>query len=517
MSLSAELEGLAKFDISSLFDVSLDMLCLRDMQGRFVKLNRAWETTLGHSVGDLEGAELLPLIHPGDIAPTRSRMAHADLDGEVIGFVNRYRRRDGSYRHLEWRARRIAGVVFGVARDVSDRLALEAKLRAAEDARRELLAEMDRELRNSLNGVADVTSACGRTELVPVQHEMIRRITTSREKLNRLVSALDAFGSESARFALDLEAFNAPGRVTVGSGRAAPDGRIPPSAVEAQAGPSAAALRSRPNFQRAVRRWALDTLRHVDAYPTYHRNFRDFPSEIVGRLAIYLDHTTGLHLRGLQALGARTGLISAGRTAALMLRMQDIQFIEPAEPFRNGRAWRYRALPIMMESFAERVMVDLRSAALIDPALAALVDGPAHGGRSAGALLAAFADVLLEAPAAGTPAGPPPLNGAPFMAMGGLIALSVAAEAMERNGETWEGPLEITLASYARRFEVSRAHVRRVLQRLEPCGLAHMEDRSHHLLVTSRFRESIEIYCATVFDTALRAIVRLGDGKALSG
>jgi hypothetical protein len=65
-----------------------------------------------------------------------------------------------------------------------------------------------------------------------------------------------------------------------------------------------------------------------------------------------------------------------------------------------------------------------------------------------------------------------PLNGVRFMAMGELIALSVAAEAMGRHGETWEGPPEIALASYARRFEVSRAQVRRVLLALEPCGLA---------------------------------------------
>ena len=48
-----------------------------------------------------------------------------------MGFVNRYRRRDGRYRHLEWRARRMGEVVFGVARDVTDRLA-----RRGEAARR---------------------------------------------------------------------------------------------------------------------------------------------------------------------------------------------------------------------------------------------------------------------------------------------------------------------------------------------------------------------------------------------
>ena len=509
MSLSAEPEGLAGLDVASLFDVSLDMLCIRDMQGRFVKLNRAWETTLGYSVGGLEGTALLPLIHPEDVILTRSRMAHADLDGEIMGFVNRYRCRDGCYRHFEWRACRTGEVVFGVARDVTDRLAVEAKLRAAAEARRELLAEMDREIRKSLNGVVDLESALSQTELTPAQQEMVRDITTSREMLDRLVSALDASESEIARAAFDTKAFDTLERLTPPCGRAAPDGPAQPSVVEARAGSAVEALRSRPNLQHAVRQWALDTLGHFDACPAYHRNFRDFPSEVLGFLAIYLDHADGLHQRSLQALSHKTGFISPGRAAALMLRMQDIQFIEPAEAFRTGRARRYRPLPLMVRSFADRVLVDLRSAALIDPAIAATVEDLTQDAQQTGALLTGYAEVLLEDPVVRNALEGRPLNGVQFMAMGKLIALSVAAEAMERHGETWEGPLEIALTAYARRFEVSRAHVRRVLQALEPLGLARVEDHPRRLLVTRRFRKSVETYYAAVFETALRVIDRL--------
>ena len=508
--LGAEPEGLAGLDVSSLFDVSLDMLCIRDMQGRFVKLNRAWETTLGYSVGDLEGAALLTLIHPEDVIMTRSRMAHADLDGEILGFVNRYRRRDGCYRHLEWRARRMGGVVFGVARDVTDRLATEAKLRAAAEARRELLAEMDREIRKSLTGVVGVISALGRTDLTPAQHELVGRITRSSERLDLLVSdALDASRTETAPAALDMVTFNPLEPVALQCGRAAPNEPVPPPVIEAGTGASLEALRPTPHFRRAVRQWALGALRHFDAWPAYHRNFRDLPSQALGFLAIYLAQTDGLHQRGLQALGHKTGFTSAGRAAALMLRMQDIQFIEPAEAFRTGRARRYRPRPVMVKSFAERVLVDLRSAALIEPAIAAQVEALGQDERSTVALLVAFAEVLLEDSTVRSTVARRPLNGGRFMAMGQLIALSVAAEAMERNGDTWEGPLEIALTSYARRFEVSRAQVRRVLQTLEPCGLARVEDHPHRLLVTSRFREAIETDYAAVFDTARRAIDRL--------
>ncbi|MFI4965350.1 MAG: PAS domain S-box protein [Caulobacterales bacterium] len=118
------------------FDVSLDMLCIRDRDGRFVKVNKAWEASLGYRPEELEGVMLLTLVHPDDVVATRRRMEgiHDGDDGVVNAFVNRYRRRDGSYRHLEWRARNVDDVVYGVARDVTDRIAAETEQRALTQA-----------------------------------------------------------------------------------------------------------------------------------------------------------------------------------------------------------------------------------------------------------------------------------------------------------------------------------------------------------------------------------------------
>jgi signal transduction histidine kinase/ActR/RegA family two-component response regulator len=143
-------------------------------------------------------------------------MERMRVDDEVMGFVNRYRRRDGHYRHLEWRARRVGDMVFGVARDVTERLALEAEMSAAKQAaeaanqaKSDFLANMSHEIRTPLNGVIGVVDALSRTELTPAQREMVALIEGSGVTLGRLVSdILDVSKIEAGRLEIEHRVFD---------------------------------------------------------------------------------------------------------------------------------------------------------------------------------------------------------------------------------------------------------------------------------------------------------------------
>ncbi|MDR6623743.1 ATP-binding protein [Caulobacter segnis] len=206
-------------NLSSFFEVSADMLCIRDMEGRFVKVNRAWETVLGYPIETLEGACLLSLLHPDDLEATRANMGQANSNGDVNGFVNRYRRADGSYCQLEWRARRCGNLVFGVARDVTERLRIEAEMaearhaaEAANKAKSDFLANMSHEIRTPLNGVIGIAAALGETELTARQGEMVDLIRRSGETLERLVSdILDVSKIEAGQMNIQTQAFDLGG------------------------------------------------------------------------------------------------------------------------------------------------------------------------------------------------------------------------------------------------------------------------------------------------------------------
>jgi len=203
-------------DFETFFAVSLDLLVIRDADFNIVKVNQAWERVLGHSLDEIEGRPMLSFIHPDDVAASHSQMQRVKADKDVKGFINRYRCKDGSYRHLEWRAHQEGGLVYGVARDVTQRLAIEAEMaearaeaEAANRAKSEFLANMSHEIRTPLNGVIGVASALALTELSPQQREMVELVLTSGQTLERVVSdVLDFSKIEAGRLELEAHPFD---------------------------------------------------------------------------------------------------------------------------------------------------------------------------------------------------------------------------------------------------------------------------------------------------------------------
>ncbi len=128
----------AELELEQFFTISLDLLCITDIEGRFRRLNRAWESILGYTAEELTGRLFLELVHPDDVAPTLAKMADLQHGSKVLKFVNRYRAKDGSYRYIEWLANPCGSLIYAAARDITDRIQLEATLRGSEEKWRSL-------------------------------------------------------------------------------------------------------------------------------------------------------------------------------------------------------------------------------------------------------------------------------------------------------------------------------------------------------------------------------------------
>ena len=204
----------ADVDLDTFFDVSLDLLVVRELDGRVVKASASWFTMLGYRPDEIEGRDLPRLVHPDDQAVTQHSIVEVEnrRPGDpVLGQINRYRHKAGHYVTVEWRAHRLGNRVYGIARDVTEKVAAEQALReataaaeAANRAKSEFLANMSHEIRTPLNGVIGIVDALSRTGLTPEQAEMVALIGSSGVTLERLVSdILDVSKIEAGH--LDLE------------------------------------------------------------------------------------------------------------------------------------------------------------------------------------------------------------------------------------------------------------------------------------------------------------------------
>lgn len=114
------------------FNINLDLLSIADIDGRFVKVNQSWADILGYSVAELETKKFLSFVHPDDMQATLDALLDLSANKDVHNFTNRYMAKDGSYRHIEWRSRPYGNLIYSSARDITEKLASETKLRETE-------------------------------------------------------------------------------------------------------------------------------------------------------------------------------------------------------------------------------------------------------------------------------------------------------------------------------------------------------------------------------------------------
>ena len=112
-------------EIEGFFNVSLELLCIADLDGNFLRVNNAWESILGFSVEEIQKRKFLDFVHPNDLQSTLNEMVLLGEGRQTLNFVNRYQHKDGSWRYIEWRAQMEGAKIYAAARDITDRKAAE--------------------------------------------------------------------------------------------------------------------------------------------------------------------------------------------------------------------------------------------------------------------------------------------------------------------------------------------------------------------------------------------------------
>lgn len=112
------------------FNLSLDMISIVGFDGCFKRVNPAFERTLGYRPEELVGRPFLDFVHLDDREKTEREAASLSDGAKTVQFQNRYLAKDGGVHWLEWASIPLLeeGLIYGVARDITDRKALEREL-----------------------------------------------------------------------------------------------------------------------------------------------------------------------------------------------------------------------------------------------------------------------------------------------------------------------------------------------------------------------------------------------------
>jgi len=138
------------------WQVSPDLLGALNSKGYFETSNPAWKSVLGWSEEEVASTSIFELLHPDDVERTRAGFNLTQIGQPAIGFPNRYRRKDGSYRWISWIGVPDEGLVYCSGRDITSEKTAEANLLDERDVsalREQFIAVLGHDLRNPLAAI----------------------------------------------------------------------------------------------------------------------------------------------------------------------------------------------------------------------------------------------------------------------------------------------------------------------------------------------------------------------------
>ena len=203
-------------ELLNFFRLSVDMLCITTLDARFVKFSESFPVSLGRTEQELMDTPFLELIHPDDLEQTKIQVKKLSQGEKVIGFENRYRKKDGTYILLSWKAmlNQEDGLIYAHATDITHKREFENQIIQSRvdlekaKAKDSFLANMSHEIRTPLNAIIGFTELLGQTNLDKEQSNYLEIIESALKNLNVIVNdVLDLSKLESGKVELECQPF----------------------------------------------------------------------------------------------------------------------------------------------------------------------------------------------------------------------------------------------------------------------------------------------------------------------
>lgn len=215
----------SKETLQRFFDLTLDFMCIANVNGFFLKISSTFSSVLGYNEKELLGKPFLEFVHPDDVEVTLKEVEKLSRGELTIQFENRYRQINGNYIWLSWNVKPEpeSGLLYATARNITEsklaeelyhkNLLLQKEKEIAERSgqmKEEFLANMSHEIRTPLNAIIGLSGLLLKKGVLRGKElEYIQTINLNSSNLFQLVdNILDFTQIESGNFDKRTTEFN---------------------------------------------------------------------------------------------------------------------------------------------------------------------------------------------------------------------------------------------------------------------------------------------------------------------
>jgi PAS domain S-box-containing protein len=171
-----------------LIDLCIDLISVARPDGYFIRVNPAFEKTLGWTPQEMLSNPFMEFVHPDDQPGTAYEMERLKSGLQTLNFENRYRCKNGQYKWLSWRCHPADGLYYSVARDVTNEKKQKAKLEELNAALKETTAQLEKKIEEG-NQELELKKAALEAE-THARHEGENAFGQSEERLRFLVAGV---------------------------------------------------------------------------------------------------------------------------------------------------------------------------------------------------------------------------------------------------------------------------------------------------------------------------------------
>ena len=256
---------------------------------------------------------------------------------------------------------------------------------------------------------------------------------------------------------------------------------------------SYARLRADPRYPKAVRTFAGNMLAAGDVDRLLDGILKDAGRNVAALCAVHLHFTGGLTLPRLKALCASFGLVSPGRARALLLYLRYLGFVERSTMHKKGAPALYVPTQRFLDTWRDHQRAVLNAVQILEPAIGLLIDRfdePGVFETYSKTLCEAFLDAAQQTN----------VDTAYFRVfMHRNAGIQIIHALLCADGDDSFPPtraIPFSLSATARRFRVSRIHVRRLIDAAEQEGLLHFS-HGGAIVLQEAGRKTIDFVFAT--------------------